>query len=295
MLHEHRVLTTGQVARIAFDGYRSAARRLLILYTHRAVDRFRPYRPLGSAPWHYVLDTAGATVLAAEHGGTAADLGYRHDRALAIAHWSGLAHLVGVNDFFTALTGAARASSGRAGLTAWWSETHCARLWGRHAHPDGYARWQADGAEIEFFLEYDTGTEPLHRVAGKLHGYAALATATGITTPILFWLPSPRREAAFRTRAAATRAGLADPDLVPVATATPSQTVGPNGPIWLPITHDAAGQRAPRRALAGLANSPPPQAEPRTETTISQCLRRHHRTSPPLAACGDTRTATPAS
>ena len=36
----------------------------------------------------------------------------------------------------------------------------------------------------------------------KLAGYAALAARTGITTPVLFWLRSPRREAALHARLA---------------------------------------------------------------------------------------------
>ena len=79
-----------------------------------------------------------------------------------------------------------------------------------HARPDGYGRWseQAPGqpaAATDFFLEYDTGTEPLTRVVAKLAGYAALAARTGITTPVLFWLRSPSREAALHARLQARR------------------------------------------------------------------------------------------
>lgn len=53
----------------------------------------------------------------------------------------------------------------------------------------------------------------------QARGYAALATRTGITTPVLFWLPTPRREAALRAhseqalalcRATGDRVGQAD-------------------------------------------------------------------------------------
>src|SRR5437660_756392 len=70
--------------------------------------------------------------------------------------------------------------------------------WGRYARPDAYGRWRDDGSGTDFFLEYDTGTEPVARVAAKLRGYAALADATGITTPVLFWFPAPAREASVR-------------------------------------------------------------------------------------------------
>lgn len=48
---------------------------------------------------------------------------------------------------------------------------------------------------VDFFLEYDTGTEPLPRLIDKLSGYASLATAGGPAGPVLFQLPGARREA----------------------------------------------------------------------------------------------------
>src|SRR6266536_174698 len=67
---------------------------------------------------HRVLTTVQITQLAfgahttAAHRITTAELGYRRDRALAIFHSATLAHTVGVNGFFTALTAYARASRG---------------------------------------------------------------------------------------------------------------------------------------------------------------------------------------
>ena len=196
MICEHRVLTTGQVTQLAFGTSRAATARMTTLYQYRAVDRFRPLAPAGSSPLHFILDEAGAMLLAAEDGITAADLGYRRDRSMAIALSPRLAHDTGANGIFTALAAAARASSGQQALECWWGERRCAAAWGDHARPDGYGRWseQAPGqpaAVTDFFLEYDTGTEPLSRVTAKLAGYAALAARTGITTPVLFWLRSP--------------------------------------------------------------------------------------------------------
>ena len=68
MLHEHRVLTTTQITWLAFGTGRAATARLLTLYQLRAIDRFRPLTPAGSAPLHFVLDEAGAYLLAAEDG-----------------------------------------------------------------------------------------------------------------------------------------------------------------------------------------------------------------------------------
>ena len=60
-------------------------------------------------------------------------------------------------------------------LAAWSSEARCARHFGDLVKPDAYGRWATSGGEIEFFLEYDFGTEVLAKLAGKLVGYANLA------------------------------------------------------------------------------------------------------------------------
>ena len=108
MLHEHRVLTTTQITQLAFGTTRAATARLLTLYQLRAVDRFRPLTASGSAPLHFVLDEAGAYLLAAEDGITPGQLGYRRDRALAIALSVQLAHAAGTNSVFCALAAQGR-------------------------------------------------------------------------------------------------------------------------------------------------------------------------------------------
>lgn len=252
---EHRVFTSTQLTQLAFASPRTANQRLLQLYQWRVLDRFQPLLAIGSAPIHYVLDLAGAAVLAAEDGLDPAEVGYRHDRALGIGHSLRLAHTLGVNGLYAALVAIARHTSthtatdldGRGGraVVAWWPETRCARLWGDLARPDAYARWHEDGHEVEFFLEFDTGTEPLTRVAGKLHDYARLAAATGITTPVLFWFPTVARETAARAALASTLAALERPTTVPVGTtaADPARGAGeratvPDSPAaarWLPV------------------------------------------------------------
>jgi len=264
MLHEHRVLTTAQVTQLAFGTTRAATARLATLYEHRAVDRFRPLAATGSSPLHFVLDEAGAMLLAEEDGITVGELGYRRDRAMAVALSQRLAHDTGANGVFTSLAAAARASGGRQALECWWGERRCAATWGDRARPDGYGRWcerqpGQPGVTVDFFLEYDAGTETLTRVVAKLAGYAALAARTGITTPVLFWLPSPRREAALHRRLAGpppagTRnaASAAQVPGVPVATATAAaSSEGPAGAAWLP-----AGRPGPRLRLARLAPVP---------------------------------------
>ncbi|WP_216211122.1 replication-relaxation family protein [Amycolatopsis aidingensis] len=221
LLFEHRVLTSQQLQDAAFPSGRSARQRLRDLYLWRAVSRFQPFQQVGRAPMHYILGPAGAGVLAAEYGLDVKHLGYRHDRAMSIAHNQRLAHTIGVGDFFTSLIARARhqpADSTREpseALTTWWSEARCARHFGDVVIPDAYGRWRAASSELEFFLEYDTGTESLTKVARKLTAYAQLAEATGIATPVLIWMPTTRREAGARAALARIHAALDHPNTVP--------------------------------------------------------------------------------
>jgi hypothetical protein len=226
LLHDHRVLTTPQLTDLAFASRNAAEHRLTVLHQLGVVDRFRPHRTPGSAPYHYVLGPLGAALLAAEHDQDPSRLGYRRDRALALAHSQRLGHLLGVNGFFAALARAAR-SHPEAALEAWWPEQRCAAQWGRLVHPDGYGRWREHHRRVDFFLEYDRATEAPQRLAGKLTGYLELAAATGIATPLLVWLPTPARETTIRHALAGTN--------LPVATATPNPDHSPAGPLWLPL------------------------------------------------------------
>ncbi|HEY7146964.1 MAG TPA: replication-relaxation family protein [Streptosporangiaceae bacterium] len=306
MLHEHRVLTTTQITQLAFGTTRAATARLLTLYQLRAIDRFRPLTPTGSAPWHFVLDDAGACLLAAEDGITPAQLGYRRDRALAIALSAQLTHATGTNSVFCALAAQGR-QAGNAALTCWWSERRCAALWGDLARPDGYGQWAqntpAGPAVTDFFLEYDTGTENLHRVAAKLTGYRDLAARTGITTPVLFWLPTARREAGLRALLAATAPSgpAAQPSGtapgVPVATTTPEAAAsgaGPAGPAWLP-----GGQPGPRLRLTAAGGTrpaphPAPVAGRQAEDTTGLPWHPPDPTPPPLPGHGPPSSASTA-
>jgi hypothetical protein len=238
LLHEHRVLTTPQLTQLAFPSPDAAAKRLAILHQLGLLDRFRPHHTPGSAPYHYVLGSLGAAVLAAHHDQDPAAFGYRRDRTLALAHSRWLQHLVGVNGFFCALAATARQDPD-AELEVWWSEQRCAARWGRLVHPDGYGRWREDHRRVDFFLEYDRATEAPQRLAGKLTGYLELAAATGIATPLLVWLPTPARETTIRHALAGTN--------LPVATATPNPDHSPAGPLWLPL-HGSG----PRRRLIEL-------------------------------------------
>jgi Replication-relaxation len=250
LVHEHRVFTTHQLAEVFFGSLDRAEHRLKQLTDAHVLARFRLHtrHGEGSAPYHYVLGPAGAGVLAAEQDTDVRRLGYRRDRALEVAHSQRLGHLVGVNGFFTALAGNARQRRrGGAMLAVWWSERRCHDRWGQIVRPDGYGRWRKHGTEVDFFLEYDRGTEPLDRLAAKLAGYQDLAAATEIATPVLFWLPATGRESTVR-QVLASAAGWGAVRFL-VATASPALGHSPAEAVWLPL-----GCTQARRHLIDLAN-----------------------------------------
>jgi hypothetical protein len=149
-------------------------------------------------------------------------------------------HGPGLNGFFTALLRAARTRSG-CSLDEWWSERRCSREWGEVVRPDGYAVWTDAGTTLPFLYEHDNGTERLARLAGKLDGYARLASEAGHPNWVLFTFPGPRREAE-------ARRVLVHP-AVPVATAARPPGIAPDGAVWQPVTG-----RGPRLRLAQLAD-----------------------------------------
>lgn len=256
MLFEHKVFTTHQIVELGWPSARSANHRLRELYQWRVIDRFQPFITHGSAPMHYVLDTAGAAILAHEVGIDTKETGYRHEAAIGIAHSLRLAHTVGANGFFTALISHSRANPTRGRLTTWWSELRCRRYFGDIVRPDGYGRWRTDHTEIEFFLEFDFATEQLSRLARKLMDYEKLAATTGITTPLLLWFPSNRRETSARHVLADAQAALGQPRRIPIATSAADLVVeqdakNPASMRWAAM--DTTAARPDRSDLASLA------------------------------------------
>lgn len=194
------------------------------------LDRFRPYRETGSAPFHYTLGVLGAAFRAADR-----DEAPTLRRPRVIEAWQRsprLAHLLGINSFFTDLLGQERRGNGE--LIEWWSEARCAREMAGLVYPDGFGEWREGDKGVEFYLEVDRSTEDGSRLRAKLDGYMRLKHSTGIDRPVLFWLPSARREQS--VRAALSGASIA------IATAVVSDQ--PWEPIWRPL-----GEQLPRRLV----------------------------------------------
>jgi hypothetical protein len=111
----------------------------------------------------------------------------------------------------------------------------------RSCDPTGTAAGGKHGTEVDFFLEYDRGTELLDRLAAKLAGYQDLAAATEIATPVLFWLQTAGREATVRQAlAGAARWG---PVRFLVVTASPALAHSPAEAFWQPLGCTQARRR----------------------------------------------------
>jgi hypothetical protein len=246
LVGERRVLTTGQLTALGFGNLTTARHRLAVLVRIGLLRRFQPHPPAGPAPWHYVLGPLGATLLGVEDRDERKWAPQaRADRQRGLGRSPRLSHMTGRNQFFVALAAHAREHGGE--LRAWRDETQAAGhavgdllvggIWDRLPRPDGAGTWAKDGREVSFLLEFDLGTGHLSVLAGKLDGYALLASVladAGRAAPLLlFCFGSPRREQGARRALAACR----DSAAVRIATAAIDPYVTrPAGPVWLPLS-----------------------------------------------------------
>jgi hypothetical protein len=215
--YEHRVLTTEQLRRLHFVAARTARERLQELRQLRVLTSFRPQRQpgQGSAPHHWVLDEAGALVVAAELGLERSELRWQAQAALAIAASSKLAHQLAVNEFCSRLAADANAAGGK--LERWWGERRASQLLDRIVTPDAYLQLRLpSGAELELLLELDRGTEDHPRLREKARRYAKALRRTDLQPHVLLLVPSPARAeraaAALETSAAPITAAVWTPD-----------------------------------------------------------------------------------
>ena len=220
--YEHRVLTTEQLCRLEFSAPRRARRRLALLYELRVLDRFRPkLQPgQGTAQHRWILDEAGAHVVAAQLGVERAELRWRHQRELAMLRSPKLSHQLEVNELFSRLAQEARAAGGS--LHDWWGERRClAALEGKVA-PDGYGKLLLPGRRpVSFLLEHDRGTEDHYRLRQKARRYDKALPRSPLADEqplLLVTVPSEKR----RANAAAALAGSSLP--IHVCVWTPGQS-----------------------------------------------------------------------
>lgn len=225
LLDDHQVLTTDHVHRLLFHARRTCQLRLNELRALGLLERFRFARPGGGTyPWHWTLGHHGHRFQAAARGRAEPTARGSRQRILRLSANPHLPHLLCANEFFVRLAAHARADPG-VRLDRWWSES-TARQQFLSIQPDGHGLWTAGDSTVGFFLEADTGSEPLGRLLAKLDAYAALGDRGGPRYPVLFWLANPVREEHLHTLLRSHE------PTVPAATST--QDHHPAGPVWLP-------------------------------------------------------------
>lgn len=247
LLDEHRVLTTEHIAAIGFGSIARARSRLHLLHTRGVLDRFRHYIRPGSVSWRWTLGPLGAAVLAAARDQNPPRPAAVREATVRLAAWPQLEHLLAVNGFFVSLHAHARHRPDTH-LTRWWSETQARRKVDGLVRPDGAGLWRHHHREVPFWLEHDTGTETLHKLASKLTDYQQLA-GTGWNLPILIHLPNTTREANLRQRLAEA-SGIAAGLTIATTSSEHTSRAGPAGTVW-----QLAGAAA-RRALIDIPHNP---------------------------------------
>lgn len=217
-LYDHGVLTTDQIAAALFPSLDFTQRRLRRLTALRAVDRFRPNKADGgSHPYHYVLDQLGYDHVHAQRGLGRPRRDQARRRKQSLTSRPDLPHLLGGNQVFIDLAAHARTHPDTK-LVRWQpaSAYHEPGTLYREGgdpqiivagaigfpRPDGAGVWTEDGRSVPFFLEYDTGLEHLHVLIDKVIKYERLYTMSTWAWPVLFHLPSARREANLHHRVA---------------------------------------------------------------------------------------------
>lgn len=174
-IYEHKVLVTEHLKAMFFGSLRRAQDRLRHLAQLGLIEAWYPPQPrgMGKASGHHTLTESGAQVVASLLGIARSELRYvvRDEEDREQDAW--LAHRIGVNEFFCALIEAGRNHDGH-GLAKWVPErtVKTADGWIR---PDGYGVYLHPDGALDFYLEYDRGTETTRQLANKLAGYIGVA------------------------------------------------------------------------------------------------------------------------
>jgi hypothetical protein len=198
-IYEHKVLVTEHLKAMFFGSLRRAQDRLRHLAQRGLIATWYPPQPrgMGKASGHHTLTENGAQVVVSLLGIARSELRYVVRDGEDREQDSYLAHRIGVNEFFCALIEAGRKNDGH-GLAKWVPErtVRTADGWIR---PDGFGIYAHPGGALDFYLEYDRGTETTRQLANKLAGYIGVArdwTEQGAEhfPCVLIVVPNHRRE-----------------------------------------------------------------------------------------------------
>lgn len=247
LIAEHGVLTSAQITAALFPQGTKARSRIALLRDAGLIETFRPAIPRNQ-PAHCVVTNKGLRILAESGSAGQRPRLVPGDAALAAALRPDLNHLLGVNGFFCNLMARAREVPDRC-LEEWLSQQSTAAHFPARIRPGAFGSWREGEAWCEFFLEYDLGTEPLHRLASKIEDYTPIIDAADVCSPVLVWVLTPARERHLHQLLGQSGLlGRAAP--VPVATAVGDPaTADVAGGVWKATFHPA------RLALADLGSA----------------------------------------
>lgn len=274
-LADHGVLTTPQIIEALFGSTSFAQRRLLRLLHLGVVARFRPQRPDGgSYPYHWVLDQAGAELVAAQRGDPLPRPGQARARRLHLTSRANLGHLLGVNGFFTALACHERIHAGTV-LREWWPASRYSGDTGLYEigdnidvalhtriRPDASGVWTEHDHTVWFLVEHDTGSEPLATLIDKITRYWTLTESKQRPFAAVFDLPTERREVNLHQRMAAEY----QLRQLPIATSSRQQRdstgLCPAGPVWQALGRPGRLRLVDLHDIAVAAKDPPAGSAP---------------------------------
>lgn len=232
-----RTLTLRQIARLHFTSLSSARDRVRTLSELGVLQRFRTST---RGEYFFVLALAGLRLYAPmleqlrvrDHIFDAMEKArptvVRTTRPAAEAMVADLVanpllkHLASSNDFYTRLAEACRNLDGWE-IERWFSERESwwtTVMVNDRLRPDGAVNLHANGRELRFWIEHDTGTETLGRLIQKLERYKEAAART-----VLIELTKAGRERNFHQSAEV-------PSGFVVATATVERAGDPTAAIW---------------------------------------------------------------
>lgn len=226
------LLALDQIRRLYFTNTRIAQVRLQRLYELRVLERFRP-RPKageGSRPYHWILDEAGALMVADWKGIDRSELRYTRDNGLRIAASRNLAHHVEANEFFIRLALEAGALHGE--LREWYGVRTLTHMLSGAVVPDGYGVLaMPDAKSRHVLLELDRGTEPLDVLRSKAKRYVEILPRSSLHDHdpfVILATPSERRTRSVRS-AVAQQGQAIRRDTSPQQPAQPSPVRDPRG------------------------------------------------------------------
>jgi len=194
-LLEHKILTTDQLFVLFFRSLRRCQHRLKDLTDLGLIGSFDPKRNFASGrlPDHRFLTELGVSLLAHRDNVRRGQLPWVPDETYADN--KNLLHRIGVNAFFCALVEASRATEGH--CLQRWAPERKVRTRAGEIQPDGFGRYLHPGGAVEFYLEYDRGTEGPAALTRKLRSYLRFLGGWGEGAPfpnVLVVVPTHSRE-----------------------------------------------------------------------------------------------------